>query len=269
MSQSVLSTWTEDETKRDFLERFFPKLHETEAGHRLILKIAQCLMELTSFSDLKNWEDSDNMIQEAYKAVERLKNFYKVQQEEIEQKISKEEAQKRFREHQQRIIESQESLQKLSDRLNELGKELGTQKAGYKFEAWFYDFMRFCEILHRKPYVQDGRQIDGSITIKDTTYLVELKFTTSQAGADQIDIFYKKVTTKADNTMGIIVSISGYSSVAIREASSDKTPLLLLDSGHLYLVLGGIMSFSDVVDRVKRHASQTSESYLSASTFGG
>jgi hypothetical protein len=269
VSQSVLSTWTEDETKRDFLERFFPKLHETEAGHQLILKIAHCLMEQTSFPDLKNWEDSDNMIQEAYKAVERLKNFYKGQQEEIEQKISKEEARKRFREHQQRIIESQESLQKLGDRLNELGKELGTQKAGYKFEAWFYDFMRFCEIVHRKPYVQDGRQIDGSITIKDTTYLVELKFTTSQAGADQIDIFYKKVTTKADNTMGIIVSVSGYSSVAIKEASSDKTPLLLLDHGHLYLVLGGIMSFSDVVDRVKRHASQTGESYLSANTFGG
>ena len=34
-----------------------------------------------------------------------------------------------------------------------------------------------------------------------TTYLVELKFTTDQAVAPDIDTFYKKVTTKADNTM--------------------------------------------------------------------
>ncbi|PZV21797.1 MAG: hypothetical protein DCF12_21180 [Snowella sp.] len=97
-------------------------------------------------------------------------------------------------------------MQKLSDKLNDLGRELGTQGAGYKFQDWFYDLMSFCEIMHRKPYVQNGRQIDGSITVQDTTYLVELKFTTKQADANDIDIFYKKVVTKADNTMGIIVS---------------------------------------------------------------
>jgi hypothetical protein len=69
--------------------------------------------------------------------------------------------------------------------------------------------------------------------------------------------------------MGIMLSISSYSSVAIKEASTDKTPLLLLDSSHLYLVLSGIMSFSDVVDRIKRHASQTGDTYLPANSFGG
>jgi hypothetical protein len=99
--------------------------------------------------------------------------------------------------------------------------------------------------------------------------LVELKFTTEQASATDIDIFHKKVTTKADNTMGIMVSISGYSSVARQEASADKTPLLLLDHGHLYLVLGGGMGLTDTIDRVRRHASQTGEAYLSASDFSG
>lgn len=269
VSEALLATWNEDETKRDFLDRLLPKLHESDSGHQVVIKIAYSLMEQTTFPDLKNWEDSEDKIRDAYTAVERLKAFHKKQLEEIEQQISKEESQRRFKEHQEKIAESQQSLQKLSDRLNELGKELGTQGAGYKFQDWFYDLMRFFEIIHRKPYVQNGRQIDGSITVKDTTYLVELKFTSQQADANDIDIFYKKVVTKADNTMGIIVSISGYSSVATREASSDRTPLLLLDHGHLYLVLGGIMSFADVIDRLKRHASQTGESYLSASEFGG
>ncbi len=269
ISETLLATWNEDETKRDFLDRLLPKLHESDMGQQVVLKIAYSLMEQTTFPDLNNWEDSEDKIRDAYIAVERLKSFHKKQQEEIEQQISKEESQKRFKEYQEKIAESRQSLQKLSDRLNELGKEVGTQRAGYKFQDWFYDLMRFFEIIHRKPYVQNGRQIDGSITVKDTTFLVELKFTSQQADANDIDIFYKKVVTKADNTMGIIVSISGYSSVATREASSDRTPLLLLDHGHLYLVLGGIMNFADVIDRLKRHASQTGESFLSASEFGG
>jgi hypothetical protein len=107
------------------------------------------------------------------------------------------------------------------------------------------------------------------LTASGTTYLVELKFTAEQASATDIDTFHKKVTTKADNTMGIMISISGYSSIARQEASGERTPLLLLDHGHIYLVLGGIMGFGDVVDRVRRHASQTGEAFLSASDFGG
>ena len=267
--EHLLATWNEDETKRDFLDRLLPKLRESAAGEQIVANIARSLMEQTTFPDLKNWEDSEDKIRDAHTAVERLKNFHREQKEEIEQQISKEESQKRFREYQAKVAESQQSLQKLSDRLNNLGKDLGTQGAGYKFQDWFYDLMSFCEVIYRKPYVQNGRQIDGSITVKDTTYLIELKFTRQQADANDIDSFYKKVVTKADNTMGVIVSISGYSSVATREASSARTPLILLDHGHLYLVLGGIMSFGDVIDRLKRHASQTGESYLSASEFGG
>jgi hypothetical protein len=127
----------------------------------------------------------------------------------------------------------------------------------------------FSEIPNRKPYVHNGRQIDGSLTISGTTYLVELKFTAEQASAPDIDTFYRKVTSKADNTMGIMVSISGYSSVAREEASGNKTPLLLLDHGHIYLVLGGMMGFADVIERIRRHASQTGEAYLSVSDFSG
>ncbi|WP_217358256.1 restriction endonuclease [Anabaena sp. UHCC 0187] len=268
VSESLLATWHGDETKRDFLSRLFPKLHESDAGQQVVVKIAYYLMEQTTFPDLKGWEDSSNMIQDAYTAVERLKAFYREQKEQIEKEISQEESQKLLREYQKKIAESQQSLEKLNEGLNNLSKELGTQGAGYKFQDWFYDLMRFCEIIHRKPYVQDGRQIDGSITVKDTTYLVELKFTRPQAGAPDIDIFRGKVETKADNTMGIMVSISGYSSVAINAASGNKTPLLLFDHGHLYLCLTGIMSFGDVIDRLKRNASQTGRAYLNASEFG-
>ena len=114
-----------------------------------------------------------------------------------------------------------------------------------------------------------GRQIDGSITVGGTTYLVELKFTATQADAPDVDSLLAKVRSKADNTMGIMVSMSGYSSVAIDAASGPRSLLLLLDHRHLYLVLQGIEKFDDVIQRLSRHASQTGRAYLSPDDFGG
>jgi hypothetical protein len=99
--------------------------------------------------------------------------------------------------------------------------------------------------------------------------LVELKFTASQAVAPDIDSLRSKVDDKADNTMGIMVSISGYSTVAISQASGRKTTLLLLDAMHLYLFLSGALSLTDVLGRVRRHASQTGEAYLPTNKFNG
>lgn len=130
--------------------------------------------------------------------------------------------------------------------------------------------MDFSEIDNRRPFVQAGRQIDGSVTIDGTTYLIELKFTAAQADATDIDSLLAKVNTKADNTMGIMVSMAGYSSVAIQQASFARSPLLLFDHAHLYnMVLAGIEGFADVVRRVRRHSSQTGNAYLSVQEFGG
>lgn len=238
-----------------------------EDGRKTIVRMATFLIEQKSFPDLQNWEDSDKKVKDAHDAIQRLRIYHSEQEEEIESEKQKQKAREEFVKRQQEISRSQQSLQKLNERLNELGQRLGSQQAGYDFQNWFFDLLDFSEITNRKPYVHNGRQIDGSLTLAGTTYLVELKFTTDQAGATDIDTFYKKVTTKADNTMGLMVSISGYSTVAVQEASGEKTPLLLMDHGHLYLVLSGIMGIADVIERLRRHASQTAEAYLPPGKF--
>lgn len=269
VSESFIATWGSEETKRDFLDRLFTELPKTDRGRSGLLRIATYLMDQRTFPDLQNWEDSAQKIKAAYDAATRLRVVHSQQEDELQSEEEKQKAKEQFRKRQGEVSRSQQSLQKLNDRLTELGKRLGEQHAGYDFQGWFYDLLDFSEIPNRKPYVHAGRQIDGSLTLSGTTYLVELKFTSVHAGANDIDTFFKKVTSKADNTMGIMVSISGYSSVAIQEASGERTPILLFDHNHLYLILGGIMGFADVVDRVRRHASQTGEAYLAASGFSG
>lgn len=264
-----LPAWLPDESKRDYLNRVFELLRRSDRGKGKILQLAQFLAEQTAFPDLQGWEDTAEKLDAATRSVAALKSYLHEQEESLVSEEQRQEARKRLRESQAKARESQQSVQSLSDKLAELSGDLGTPEAGHAFEDWFYSLMQFSEIAARRRYIVDGREIDGSVTIGDTTYLVECKFTAEQSGAPDIDVFRAKVESKADNTMGIFVSISGFSSVAIDAASGKKTPLLLLDHGHIYRVLGGVSSFRDVVERIRRYCSQTGHAYLPASEFDG
>lgn len=269
VTEAHIATWSTGETKRDFLDRTFEKLQASDRGKALVFQMAQDLSELTTFPDLRNWEDSSQKIADATKAVAELKDYFYKQAEEIRDERDRDRAKEQARAEREKIQRSIIDKAKLQQRLDSLHSAVGTQQGGYSFQEWFYSLLDFAEIQNRRPYVTNGRQIDGSLTHEGTTYLVELKFTASQATATDIDSLRAKVDDKADNTMGIMVSISGYSSVAVSQASGRQTKLLLLDAMHLYLFLTGATSFPDVISRVRRHASQTGEAYLAASSFDG
>ena len=209
------------------------------------------------------------MIRAAKAAVSALRDY--LNRKDDERRGEEEAARKRKSSEEERLknLRSQMDLVKLKDKLEGLCIQLGTQEGGYAFEKWFYELMDYFEVDYRRPYKVAGRQIDGSVTIDGTTYLAELKFTATQSDAPDVDSLLKKVNDKADNTMGLMISMSGFSSVAIREASFARSPLLLLDFNHLYMVLGGLTPFAEVVRRVRRHSSQEGKAYLSVSEFGG
>lgn len=267
VAETFVATWASDESKRDFLDRAFQELQASDRGKAVIFEMARFLSEQTTFPDLRNWEDSAQKVVGATIAVAELKAYLKAQDEAIRSEKERDEAKARAREDCQKIQRSLTDKAKLQQRLDALHSAVGTQQGGYDFQDWFYDFVDFCEIQSRRPYVAAGRQIDGSLTFDGTTYLVELKFTAAQADATDVDSLRSKVDDKADNTMGIMVSISGYSSVAITQASGRKTTLLLFDAMHIYMFLSGTMSFRDIISRVRRHASQTGEAYLPAAKF--
>jgi hypothetical protein len=267
ISENFLNSWNEEETKRSFLDRLFLQLPKTDIGKNAILKIALALSEQTTFPDLRNWENSEDKIRAATLAVTELRNFLNGQQKEIEQEGQKIEKRKETAKEKLRIQREITDKQKLKTELENMALNIGSQKAGYEFQDWFYSLLEFCDIDNKKPYTIDGRQIDGSITVDGTTYLIELKFTKSQSDATDMDSIKAKIDNMADNTMGIMISISGYTDVAISQASGRKTTLLLMDSSHLFLFLTGGMEFKDIILRLRRHASSTGKSYLAVSDF--
>jgi len=273
VSQNYLANWIPEESKRQYLTRLFYDLInlKNNDGHYIILEIARSLSNMTSFPYLENWDDATQKLDKARKSIHRLKNeidkIDKLLIDEKEKKIIIE----RERAKREEIQQANQSLNNLSDELKKLCTQFGEQKAGYDFEKWFYALAVYSE-MDARPSFKDsnGRQIDGSLTIDGTTFLIETKFTKDPIGSDDIDSFYSKIMRKADNTMGIMISISGYNENAIKNASRDRTPILLLDHSHIFnFILTDVMSLEEVIGRVKRHASQTGKSFLPVNKFSG
>ena len=264
----ILAQWHSDQTKRDFVTYVFTQLVNDEKGQNIILSIARSLADMKHFTDLERKEDSKIAIPEAKKAVARLREEVLAINESIRDTKEAELRRKAAQEQMVAHTVAQQSIEKLQDKLTGLMSQLGTQAGGYAFERWFYELAVFFELESRPGYKADGRQIDGAITIEGTTFLIEAKFTEKLIGSPDIDTFMAKIDSKADNTMGIMVSMSGFNDGAVHSASKHKTPMLLLDHGHIYnLILRGIMTLPQVVSRVKRHASQTGISFLAADKF--
>jgi hypothetical protein len=268
IKDSALAQWHADQSKRDFILWLWPPLIKDDKGQNAILGMARSLAEMKHFPDLERKEDTKIRIPEAREAVARLKEavlavnetIYETKEAERRRKVAQDEMTAR--------IAAQQSLQKLQDRLSEITPQLGTQEGGYAFERWFYDLTIYFELDARPGYKAEGRQIDGALTVEGTTFLIETKFTNEAIGAPDIDTFMAKIESKADNTMGLFVSISGFNEGAKRGASKQRTPMLLIDHTHVFnLVLRGIMTLPQVISRIKRHASQTGTSYLGASEF--
>src|SRR5713101_5937806 len=183
ISENFLAAWDKSESKRDFLARLFPKLESIQKGSAVIRKMADSLAEQVKFPDLEGWEDSAEKIKGATEAVRPLRAYLEKEKQTSDELKEREEVKRTARERRATEIAKSQSLEKLSGRLTELSKRLGTQAAGYEFQDWFYDLIQFFEVVSRRPYTTSGRQIDGSVTIEGTTYLTELKFTGEQAVA--------------------------------------------------------------------------------------
>lgn len=251
-------------TKSEVLSLVFSKLtdNQTDRHRDVILKMATSLTEMESFPDLEKWEDAVQKIKLAKEAVGRLRVQYEklrvifIDEGCEEKKKKAQEEAEAYKMHEMRFAD-------FNTRLLAIVQKAGTQEGGYDFEKWLYDFAAFNDIESRPSYKgADGRQIDGALTIGGTTYLLEAKCTKEPVGVTAVDSFMRKITAKADNTMGLLISIAGFEEGAIKAASCERTPMLLIDGNHLFgLIMTRRFTVKELIESVRRHASQTGMAY--------
>ncbi|MGY0035083.1 hypothetical protein [Pedobacter sp. NJ-S-72] len=80
--------------------------------------------------------------------------------------------------------------------------------------------------------------------------------------ASDLYAFGGKISGKLKNTLGLFISLNGYSKDATETGSTTLKSMILMDGQDLMQVLEGRISLSQLIFLKRRHASDTGEIYL-------
>lgn len=219
-------------------------------------------VKMTNFVHLEQLEDGKKKAQQAKLAVRNLAEIVNIHDHKLREE---EEATKRRKE----MFEKQQASRAIKEKLDTIKNEYSklvcskeVQQRGFALEKVLYDLFNLFDLDPKASFRNTGEQIDGAFTLEGTDYLFESKWHNQPVGIFDLDAFSGKVKRKLDNTLGLFLSINGYSSEAVQIHSCGRSSILLMDGMELLSVLEGRIDFVSLIIRKRRHAAQTGEIYL-------
>ena len=152
-----------------------------------------------------------------------------------------------------------------NNRLNELksqflemhGSSAEPQARGYAFEGFLNALFELWDLNPRAAYSIKHEQVDGAFTFRTDDYILEARWQADPLQPKDLNDFRTKVDGKARNTLGLCMSISGFTAGAIAQHSRSQTPLVLMDGTDLMPILEGRIELTEVLERKRRHAAET------------
>lgn len=120
-----------------------------------------------------------------------------------------------------------------------------------------YDLFELFDLDPKASFKNLGEQVDGAFNLEGTDYLFEAKWQKEMVNKADLAAFSDKVRTKLENTLGVFLSINGFSADGIAAHQAGGASIILMDGADLMAVLEERIDFVSLLLRKKRHASQT------------
>ncbi|MES2657170.1 MAG: hypothetical protein V4689_01060 [Verrucomicrobiota bacterium] len=128
---------------------------------------------------------------------------------------------------------------------------------GFIFERILSSSMKSASLEPRSSYKIDGEQIDGSFIIGTSTFLFEAKWVKTPLPASTLYQFKGKVDGKLVGTIGVFISMSGYSEDAVDALSVGKSiNLILFDRADIDGLIDGRLGWDSVMRSKLRMAAE-------------
>jgi len=259
----ILSQLNWDDYKRNIVGLLVDYLARNQDKYlNDLLNLIYAVCAIDDFTHLERLEDGQEKAKSARKAVDALR---KLSEKHIELFEEKKNAEKRRQEYLKRVEHSKffgNQLEHLYKKYKELASSGSPQHRGYELEKLLKDLFELFDLDPKASFRLKGEQIDGAFTFEGIDYLVEVKWQNEPIGASDLDSLDGKVRRKLDNTLGLFISINGFSSDAIEIHSRGRPVLILMDGGDLVTVLENRIDLQELLRRKKRHAAQTGEIFL-------
>jgi len=219
-----------------------------------------------------NYTDGDHLLwvadgkkrkREAERCLERLRLLVEKHDQSLKAE-QEEQARRRKEAEQQRGRHAfYERLAALKDRFLEFHQQPEKQARGYGLEKILYDLFDLFDLQPRGPFRLRGEQIDGAFLLDADDFLLEAKWQTSKASLRDLRDLDGTVTSKLDNTLGLFVSVYGFSDTALEGYRQGSRPrLICMDGSDLMAVLEGQIDLVDLVRRKRSIASQRGDVFV-------
>ncbi|MXW17007.1 MAG: hypothetical protein F4123_01105 [Gemmatimonadetes bacterium] len=259
---SILSRLNWDAYKREIVGSLVDHMtrHENEYQADLLRLMAE-VARMSDFSHLLRLEDGKKKAAAAQAAVQALRRQMKDHLELVEEQQAI--GQRREQARLERLASAA-----IKTRLSELHEEycgmlsLSAQKRGFALERLMYDLFEVFDLDPKASFKVLGEQIDGSFSFETTDFLFEARWESPPTSRSDLDAFDGKISRKPDNTLGLFLSINGFSEDGVKAYSAGRSLMILMDGAHLAAVLEGRLDLVSLLLRMRRHAAQTGCIYL-------
>ncbi len=249
--------------KRDTVAMIVGHLEKSQDRHQdNLLSLMSSVAAMKDFSHLRRLDGGEQKVKDAEGAVKALRAYTAGYQKNIDDMEKRAAAQEKNAEQIKRV-------QATEARLEEMKKDFFAiitaepHARGYKLEKFLRELFELYDMDPKASFKLVGEQIDGAFTFDPNDFILEAKWEKTPLPRGPLDIFQAKVQGKLDNTLGLFISINGFSEEAIQTYSPSSRKLaLLMDGNHLNAVIDGRVPLPELLRRIRRHASQTGEVYL-------
>jgi len=137
------------------------------------------------------------------------------------------------------------------------------QDRGRAFEGIIQAVLYRDDLKPRTHFRPEGEEVDGSFVLHHRTFLLEAKWRKDPRPASDLYAFRGKVDGKLVGTIGVFISMSGYSSDAIDALKYGKEiNLILFNEQDFRLVCSGSISFAEAMERKLRYAAEEGQPFL-------
>ena len=144
--------------------------------------------------------------------------------------------------------------------------EIVGAKRGYALEEVLRELSTLYSLETTEPYRVNGEQIDGSVKYDGEHYIIEAKWQDKAAANEAVYQFAGKIEGKMYGR-GLFISIHGFSEHVVASLVAGKAiKTVFIDGGDLIVVLEGLITFSEMLDRKIKAAQTKGLIYIDAVT---
>jgi hypothetical protein len=232
-----------------------------------LLRLMSEVTNIKDFRHLEKLEDGADKAKKARIAIVALAEIYKTHQDIVNDQEHIDENRRQAYKRQLQNKGVRDKLEELKSEFLSLFRSDNPQARGYSLEKIIRELFTLFDLDPKASFKVVGEQIDGAFTFDSTDYLFEAKWQKNPVDIGDLDGFSGKLARKLDNTLGLFLSLNGYSKDAIMAHSSGRKMMILMDGSDLTAVLEERIDLQYLLMRKRRHASQTGEIYLPSHKF--